>query len=60
MKKLKQARESKNLTQSELASRTGISQQHISMIENGERIGSVETLRELAKALDTSVDQLLS
>ena len=45
------ARTSQNLTQSELAKRTGINQADISKLENGTRNPSVNLLKRLAEAL---------
>ncbi len=44
-------RESKDLTQEELARRSGVSQNSISRIENGERKPRKSTLTKLAKAM---------
>ena len=43
-----EARTSQNLTQKELAERTGINQADISKLENGERAASIELLYALA------------
>ena len=51
-------REWKGLTQVELASRTGLSQGHISDMESGRRIGTVAVLRQLADALGVPLDLL--
>jgi hypothetical protein len=42
----------KNLTQQQVAVRSGLAQGYISDLENGRRTGSDETLRLVAKALD--------
>ena len=57
---LKNIRENQNLTQEKLSQISGISQQHICMIENGSRTGSLNTLKKLAKALNVSLDRLIS
>ncbi len=46
------ARISKNLTQKELAIRTGINQSDISKLENGTRNPSVALLKRLAEGMD--------
>lgn len=45
------ARLQKNITQKELAARTGISQGHISRYENCEKEPTVTTLKRIAKAM---------
>ena len=46
------ARTSKNLTQKELAERTGINQADISKVENGTRNPSINLLKRLADGMD--------
>ena len=46
------ARTSKNLTQKELAERTGINQADISKLENGTRNPSINLLKRLADGMD--------
>lgn len=46
------ARTSRNLTQKELAERTGIAQTEISKLENGTRNPSVRLLQRLADGMD--------
>ena len=46
------ARISKNLTQKELAERTGIHQADISKLENGTRNPSIKLLKRLAEGMD--------
>ena len=46
------ARISQNLTQKELAERTGISQTEISKLENGTRNPSIKLLQRLADGMD--------
>ena len=48
---IKQERIAQNLTLSELALKSSVSQKHISNIENGNVIPTLETLEKLAKAL---------
>lgn len=44
-------RKSKNLTQDEVATKSGISRQYYSFIENGDRNCPVETAKKIADAL---------
>ena len=46
------ARVSQNLTQKELADRTGINQADISKLENGTRNPSIKLLKRLAEGMD--------
>lgn len=46
------ARNARNMTQKELAERTGINQADISKIENGTRNPSLKLLRKLAEGMD--------
>lgn len=50
-----EARQSKNITQKELATRTGINQADISKLENGNRNPSLNMLKKLAAGLDMSL-----
>ena len=50
-----EARQSKNITQKELAMRTGINQADISKLENGNRNPSLNMLKKLAAGLDMSL-----
>lgn len=49
---LTDARNARNMTQKELAERTGINQADISKIENGTRNPSLKLLRKLAEGMD--------
>ena len=49
------ARNSQNLTQKELAERTGINQADISKLENGTRNPSVRLLQKLAEGMDMTL-----
>ena len=60
MNKLKQQRERFNLTQEQLADRSGVSQATISSIENGtERNPKYKTLAALAAALQVTIDEII-
>ena len=50
-----EARTSQNLTQKELAERTGINQADISKLENGTRNPSVALLKRLAEGMDMAL-----
>jgi predicted transcriptional regulator len=49
------ARESKNLTQKQLADRSGIDQADISKLENGTRNPSINLLKRLAEGMDMAL-----
>lgn len=59
-KKLKDARERKDLSQTELAKRAGISQRSITSYENENIIPRGNTIRKLAKALNVSIEYLVN
>ena len=50
-----EARTSQNLTQKELAERTGINQADISKLENGTRNPSIKLLKRLADGMDMTL-----
>ncbi len=52
MEALVEARHSRNLTQKELAKRSGIAQTEISRIEKGTRNPSIKVLQKLAAGMD--------
>ncbi len=56
---IKQQRKSLNLTQQQVADKTGFALNFIGNIERGERKVSVDTLAKIADCLDISVDSLL-
>lgn len=51
-------REHRGLTQEALAAAAGISTPFLSQIEGGKRVGSLDTLRAIARALDVPLDAL--
>ena len=51
-RKLRQIRESKNLSQGDLEKKTGLLRCYTSRVENGYTVPSVETLVKYARALD--------
>lgn len=57
--RIKEFRKAQRMSQEELAVRSGVSRQTISMIENDdERAATTKTLAKIAKALDTTVAAL--
>lgn len=57
---LQKMREKRRLTQAELAALSGVTQQAISKIENGERLNpGVITMYKLAEAMRCTVDDLI-
>ena len=58
--RIKEARQSKNLTQEMLAEIVSCNTSHISNIENNHTKVSLNVLLAIANALDTSIDYLLS
>lgn len=57
--KIKNARESADLTQKELAERLGVTQKDVSRWENNKITPNIETFAKICKALDASADELL-
>lgn len=53
-------REWRQLTQAELSARAGISQGHVSDLENGRRIGTPATLRTIADILNVPLDLIVA
>lgn len=58
-KKIKMARNNKQLTQAELATRLNVSRTAISNWENGRNYPDLKTLIQISDALDVSIDSLL-
>ena len=56
--KIKEVRESKNISQEELSKKSGVSRTIISALENGKTNTTSKTLTSIAKALGVSVDQI--
>ncbi|MGM9970770.1 MAG: helix-turn-helix transcriptional regulator [Anaeroplasma sp.] len=56
--KLKQARLIKNLSQTELAKRIGVSRQTINMIENGSYNPTIELCKKICKELNVTLNDL--
>jgi DNA-binding XRE family transcriptional regulator len=53
-------REYRELTQQQLADIAGISKPYLSQIETGKRTGTTEILSAIAKALDMSLDEVVT
>ena len=49
----------RGLTQTELARQAGIQRSMLSAIEHGKKTGSVASIKEIAKILDVTVDDLI-
>lgn len=58
--RIKAARESKGLTQEQLAKIVSLSPMHVSVLERGYKTPKLETLVLIANALNVSADYLLS
>lgn len=58
-RRIKAAREEKNLTQEELAEIIDLSATHVSVIERGVKVTKLDTFVAIANALDVSADTLL-
>ena len=56
--RLRELRESKELSQGDLEKRTGLLRCYISRVENGHTVPAVETLEKLARALEVPLYQL--
>jgi transcriptional regulator with XRE-family HTH domain len=56
--RLRQFRESKNLSQGDIEKRTGLLRCYISRVENGHTVPAVETLEKIARALEMPLYQL--
>jgi transcriptional regulator with XRE-family HTH domain len=58
--KIRQLRQEKGLKQEEFAELAGIDYSYLNQLENGKRNPTVEMLDKIAKALDTTPENLLS
>jgi len=56
---IRRYRERKNITQKELAETVGITQQALSLFEQGVKVPGIITAVDIAKTLDTTVEQLV-
>jgi transcriptional regulator with XRE-family HTH domain len=56
--RLKDLRESKNMSQGEIEKRTGLLRCYISRVENGHTVPAIETLEKMARALEVPLYQL--
>lgn len=53
-------REQAGISQEELATRAGLHRTYISLIERGKRTASIEVVRRVADALNTTMAELIS
>jgi putative transcriptional regulator len=58
--RIKELRKERKLKQSALASKVGVHQSEISVIETGERIPSIRLAGKIAKALKKSIEEVFS
>jgi len=56
--RLRDLRESKNMSQGEIEKRTGLLRCYISRVENGHTVPAIETLEKMARALEVPLYQL--
>ena len=56
--KLRELRESKDLSQGESEKRSGLLRVYVSRVENGHTVPAIETLEKLARALEVPMYQL--
>jgi DNA-binding XRE family transcriptional regulator len=52
-------REFRGMTAAKLAESAGIARAYLTQMETGKRVGTVETMRRVADALDVSIDDLV-
>ena len=57
--RIKEIREKAGMTQAKLSERSGISQEHISRIENGKFTPNLSTIASIANALNLTLNELL-
>jgi|SRR5579863_1183204 len=57
-RRLRDLRESKELSQGDIEARTGLLRCYISRVEHGHTVPALETLQKLARALETPLYQL--
>ena len=57
--RIRAIREAKNLSQGDIEERCGLLRPHISQVENGHIVPSVETLEKFARALEVPLYQLV-
>src|SRR5260370_21434796 len=58
-KRLRELREEKKLSQSDIEKRTGLLRCYISRVENGHTVPAVETLEKMARALELPLYHLM-
>ncbi len=55
---IRERRRRLSLTQADLAERAGVNRSHLSLIESGEHLPTRKTIAEIARALDTTPEEL--
>lgn len=58
MNRLKEIREERNISQTELAALVSVSARHIAFIESGDRKPSIDLAFKIAKALSCSLEDI--
>jgi len=58
-RRLRELRESKNLSQGDIEKRSGLLRMYISRVENGHTVPAIETLERFARALEVPLYQLV-
>lgn len=58
-RKLRKLREAKDMTQEELAVKSGLHRTYISMLERGERSAALDSLEKIARSLGVSMQELI-
>ncbi|OGY86394.1 MAG: DNA-binding protein [Candidatus Kerfeldbacteria bacterium RIFOXYA2_FULL_38_24] len=56
---IKRIRTEKNMTQGDLCRATGLDRSYVSNIESGNKNPTLATIEKIARALSTSIDELL-
>ena len=58
MNRLSEIRESKRISQTELAARVGVTARHIAFIENGDRKPSIDLAFKISKSLGVTLEDI--
>lgn len=58
MNRLKDLRQKRGLSQTELAAKIGVSQRHIAFIESGQRLPSLKSAHRMASVIGVSIDDI--
>ena len=57
--RIREQRETRGISQAELARRIGMTRQHLSLLEGQQKVATVETLLRLAREFGCTVDALI-